>query len=87
MGTKLRAKHHLDVDPNDPRLNVPATANLSKLNDEPEAPVQEVTVTEFKTERVTAPDSLRAQPWAKDETVTDTTRLGTDPNDARLVTG
>lgn len=25
---------HLDVDPNDPRRNVPATPNLSKLNEE-----------------------------------------------------
>lgn len=82
MGNKLKATHHLDRDPNDPRNLVKAESGFS-LNDEPKAEVQEVEVVVTENERTTTPDSLRSQPWAKDETVVDVTRVGVDPNDSR----
>lgn len=83
MGNKLKVKHHLDVDPNDPRNNVRA-GKLPSLNDDPEAPLQEVEVVETVTDRVKRPDPLRGPSWAKEESLQDSTRLGADPNDARL---
>lgn len=84
MGNKLKAKVHLDIDPNDPRNRVPASTGFS-LNDEPEAEIEPKEVVEVVSERPNTAGSSTSPVWDKEQVVTVTTRLGLDPNDARLV--
>lgn len=86
MGKKLKVTHHLDRDPNDPRLKAQAKTGFS-LNDVPEAEVKAVGVEVTETTRTTTPDENNSPVWAREEDVVDVVRLGVDPNDSRLTAG
>jgi hypothetical protein len=75
----------LNVDPNDPRLNKYAEVGFT-LTDVPEAEVVKPEVTETTPEAHASKDPVQKTYTDQEgEAPKVTTRVGVDPNDARLV--